>query len=622
MKTAADTAMKHAYHTALRCLTALLALAPMAASAQMVIATDGNPPAFPAQAILEMRSTTSGLLVPRMTNLQRNAIGGGTPPNGLIVFVTTVGEVGYWYYDAVTPAWLPLVSGVGWNVPGNNGVLAADFVGTTSAQPFVFRTNNVERMRINANGRVGIGTAAAPPENVDVVGAMRISGNTLTNTAGNIRWNAASSAHDGNIDGTANGWYQLENTLIERPVAPYQVIVPPACLPSVRTFDLPSGGVTTSTIETPYSTLWESSRKQYVWRAAELAAAQICPDEPWTSATFNTSQAGVQALQEAEMKMKNTTSDVTATIEVGGWTLVWSNPLFTPGAAGWNSPHNFSPGAFSWNGSANVKMDFCYDNFNWTGSTGVVTMNTPGLVSTYGIFCDACGGGAVPCGPYPAGHPQCQGAPCLGWGSVFGCNLLPTTNLASCDGDPTTWVGGQGSAFRRPQVRFGVTSGTIVPPAIVNDRYLWSDKALMLGTAAWAASGGMPLFAFKGPGTITAQFGVYSGGTYLNDHIFDMYYDGEARPEDAERVAGYRRMGINEMVNYVERERHLPTIPGREEWNATGPFSADKLTNHLWVTVEEQALYIKELNERLELMEQYLIKKRLRELERQAAGKR
>jgi hypothetical protein len=46
-----------------------------------------------------------------------------------------------------------------WNVLGNTGTNpAADFVGTTDNSALVFRTLNAERMRIQPNGRIGIGT--------------------------------------------------------------------------------------------------------------------------------------------------------------------------------------------------------------------------------------------------------------------------------------------------------------------------------------------------------------------------------------------------------------------------------------------------------------------------------
>jgi hypothetical protein len=45
-----------------------------------------------------------------------------------------------------------------WNLTGNSGTSAAtNFLGTTDAKPVVFRTNNVERMRILKTGETGIG---------------------------------------------------------------------------------------------------------------------------------------------------------------------------------------------------------------------------------------------------------------------------------------------------------------------------------------------------------------------------------------------------------------------------------------------------------------------------------
>jgi len=40
----------------------------------------------------------------------------------------------------------------------------------------------------------------------------------------------------------------------------------------------------------------------------------------------------------------------------------------------------------------------------------------------------------------------------------------------------------------------------------------------------------------------------------------------------------------------------------------------DNLSNQMWVTVEEQALYIKELNERMKLLQEHLIQQKLEEL--------
>ena len=57
-------------------------------------------------------------------------------------------------------------------------------------------------------------------------------------------------------------------------------------------------------------------------------------------------------------------------------------------------------------------------------------------------------------------------------------------------------------------------------------------------------------------------------------------------------------------------------IAGRDQWNKEGMFSVDQLTNQLWVTVETQSLYIKELNDRMNALQDYLVEKRLRELKK------
>lgn len=148
--------------------------------------------------LVEIASTTSGLLIPRMTTAQRTAI--ATPANGLLVFDVTINCL--FFYNATLTAWQSLctpplpagtndVSGtypaltvVGiqstpvaptppttgqillfdgtnwtptngdfWNLLGNTGTNPAiNFLGTTDNADLVFRTNNTERMRLYNNG--------------------------------------------------------------------------------------------------------------------------------------------------------------------------------------------------------------------------------------------------------------------------------------------------------------------------------------------------------------------------------------------------------------------------------------------------------------------------------------
>ncbi len=65
-------------------------------------------------------------------------------------------------------------AGAAWNLTGNAGTNPAiNFAGTNDPQPFIIKTQSVERMRFLAGGGAGIGTAT-PVSGVDVNGSMGI----------------------------------------------------------------------------------------------------------------------------------------------------------------------------------------------------------------------------------------------------------------------------------------------------------------------------------------------------------------------------------------------------------------------------------------------------------------
>jgi|GEM_PF-2513957 len=107
---------------------------------------------------------------------------------------------------------------------------------------------------------------------------------------------------------------------------------------------------------------------------------------------------------------------------------------------------------------------------------------------------------------------------------------------------------------------------------------------------------GSPTGGAKGAGTINAQ-AVYDDNVLLTDYVFDKYFDGQVRPEDLLQHGDYNILTIDQMGEYLQSNRHLPTIPGRDEWQASGKFSLGKMVNHLWETVETQAVYVTQLNE-------------------------
>ena len=56
-----------------------------------------------------------------------------------------------------TGVWGPVPTNTAWSLTGNAGIAAANFIGPTNSADFKIRTNNIERMTVEANGNVGIG---------------------------------------------------------------------------------------------------------------------------------------------------------------------------------------------------------------------------------------------------------------------------------------------------------------------------------------------------------------------------------------------------------------------------------------------------------------------------------
>ena len=107
-----------------------------------------------ASAMLQIDNTTKGVLVPRMTQVQRTAI--VAPVTGLLVFQTD-GAAGFYYYNGAS--WATFGGGAAWDILGNSGTTSAsNMLGTADVQDLSLITNSNEAIRITSNGEVGIGT--------------------------------------------------------------------------------------------------------------------------------------------------------------------------------------------------------------------------------------------------------------------------------------------------------------------------------------------------------------------------------------------------------------------------------------------------------------------------------
>lgn len=140
-------------------------------------------------AVLDVASSANnkGVLVPRLTTAQRTSIAGlGATEEGLMLYDTTTDS--FWYWDGTQ--WVEVQSKRAWQLQGNtNTNPGPDFLGTTDTKDLVVKTNNTEAMRVMANQRVGIGTAA-PAHTLQVQGDTRFVGDFVNQEALGVAANA------------------------------------------------------------------------------------------------------------------------------------------------------------------------------------------------------------------------------------------------------------------------------------------------------------------------------------------------------------------------------------------------------------------------------------------------
>ncbi len=178
-------------------LVSLLFLSSISVSQNVGINTTGAAPH--ASSMLDIVSTSSGLLIPRMTATDKGNI--ALPATGLLIYQTD-GVAGFYYYTGA--AWLPFLSSTtGWNLTGNASTTAGtNYFGTTDAVDLVFKTNGSENMRIQNGGNVGIGFSS-PSEKLDVNGKTKTT--TLQVTTG------ATNGYFLQGDATGNATWQPGN---------------------------------------------------------------------------------------------------------------------------------------------------------------------------------------------------------------------------------------------------------------------------------------------------------------------------------------------------------------------------------------------------------------------------
>ena len=137
-------------------------------SQSLAINTDGS--SADASAILHVKSTVKGMIIPSMSKTDKNTI--PSPATGLLIFQNAPDSVGFYFYNGTSWSLIPSLSQISssvWNLLGNTGTNpATQFIGTTDAQDMVFKTSG----------------SAAANERLRIIGAGGTPGQLVVNNTG------------------------------------------------------------------------------------------------------------------------------------------------------------------------------------------------------------------------------------------------------------------------------------------------------------------------------------------------------------------------------------------------------------------------------------------------------
>jgi hypothetical protein len=93
-----------------------------------------------ASAALDITHTSKGLLIPRMVTAHIASI--ANPARGLLVYDSSLNQLMVNMGSPAAPNWQTIVANSGWNLSGNVGTAASNFIGTTDFRPLRFRIND------------------------------------------------------------------------------------------------------------------------------------------------------------------------------------------------------------------------------------------------------------------------------------------------------------------------------------------------------------------------------------------------------------------------------------------------------------------------------------------------
>ena len=181
----------------------------------LAINTDGS--TANASALLDVKSTTKGMLIPRMLKSEKNAI--AAPATGLLVYQTAPDSIGFHYYDGAAWIWIlgsPALNAQAWKINGNSGTNPpTNFIGTTDNKSLVFKINGVNAGVLSATA--DLNTSFGYYANASLAGSYNTSlgyASSFSNSSGSYNTGLGHHTLFNNSSGsfnTAAGFFALRS---------------------------------------------------------------------------------------------------------------------------------------------------------------------------------------------------------------------------------------------------------------------------------------------------------------------------------------------------------------------------------------------------------------------------
>ncbi len=136
-------------------------------------------------------------------------------------------------------------------------------------------------------------------------------------------------------------------------------------------------GTGTTSTSYPFYTLYEDSRTQMLYTAAEITAAGGSAGFI-NRLGFTILTVGSPAMSGFSVKMQTITGTTISTWTTTGWSEVYTSSAYTPPGTGLQYIDLATP--YFWNGTGSLLIEVCFDNADWSGNSTVAGTTQTGTV--------------------------------------------------------------------------------------------------------------------------------------------------------------------------------------------------------------------------------------------------